>query len=78
MTDPNRRAMGPQEPTGRALRLALLLVGLGLVVLAVVLIVAVPDATVPGVAVGAVAIVILIAGPALGRRRPPPTPRPPL
>jgi hypothetical protein len=71
MSDPNRRTMGPEEPTGRGLRLGLLITGLVLVVAAVILITAVPGATTPGVVVGAIGIVIVIAGPIFGRRRPP-------
>jgi membrane-bound ClpP family serine protease len=71
MSDPNRRTMGPEEPAGRGLRLGLLITGLVLVVGGIILIAAVPDATTPGVVVGAIGIVIVIAGPIFGRRRPP-------
>lgn len=71
MTDPNRRTMGPDEPTGRGLRLALLVVGLALVVAGVVVIVAAPRASALGVVLGAMGLVVVIAGPIFGRRRPP-------
>jgi hypothetical protein len=71
VTDPNRRTMGPEEPTGRGLRLGLLITGVVLVAAGVVVIAAVPDGTTPGVILGAIGIVIVIAGPIFGRRRPP-------
>jgi uncharacterized protein (DUF58 family) len=72
MTDSNRRTLGDSDrPPGRGLRLGLLIAGLALVVIGVVVIVAVPNGSTLGVVLGASGLVVLIAGPVFGRRRPP-------